>query len=56
VVCDESEVATYDVSVELDEPLGERVLVDGACRLGRWADDPRCAEDVVTAVRSPDDT
>jgi len=55
VVCGEDETASYDVSVELQEPLGQRTLVDGACQLGRFEQDPRCAEDLVTAVRGGDE-
>ncbi|WP_323794092.1 hypothetical protein [Nocardioides sp.] len=42
LVCRDEEVTSYDVSVELDEPLGDRVLVDGACGLGQFTNDERC--------------
>ena len=52
LVCGEGEdPMTYDVVVELDEPLGDRRLVDGACRLGQFGSDPRCAPDVTTIGR-----
>ncbi len=51
VVCRGDET-TYDVSVDLDSPLRDRVLVDGACRLGGHADSPLCADGVATVVPS----
>lgn len=32
----------YDLEVRLSRPLGERVLVDGACLLDRLRDDAEC--------------
>ena len=46
LVCGDDEVASYDVSVELDEPLGDRELVDGACGLGQFTQDERCDADL----------
>lgn len=50
LVCGDDERTSYDVSVSLDAPLGDRELVDGACRLGSFTEDERCASGVVTAV------
>jgi hypothetical protein len=51
LVCADDAPESYDVLVELDSPLGERDLVDGACRLGQFSEDARCAADTVTAER-----
>ena len=51
LVCGDDETASYDVSVDLGSPLGDRELVDGACRLGQFAQDPLCADDLVRLVR-----
>ena len=46
LVCgDDEPVESFDVTVELESPLDERSLVDGACRLGQFGDDPRCADE-----------
>ena len=37
---------SYDVTVDLETPLGDRDLVDGACRLGQFGQDPRCDADL----------
>jgi len=53
LVCgDDEPVESFEVTVELEAPLGERDLVDGACRLGQFGDDPRCGDELtaVTAV------
>lgn len=42
---------SYDVSVDLDAPLGERDLVDGACELSEFEQDARCASGLATVVR-----
>ncbi len=41
--CDDDRVA-YDVTGELEEPLGDRELVDGACALAEYRDDAICEE------------
>lgn len=41
--CNDVGVA-YTVTVGLDEPLGDRELVDGACVEGRWVGTPVCEE------------
>lgn len=51
LVCRGDEYESYDVSVDLETPLGDRDLVDGACRLGQFIEDARCAPDKVTAGR-----
>lgn len=52
VVCgDGAERTSTDVSIDLATPLGDRRLVDGACRLGQFTDDPRCADDLVLITR-----
>ncbi len=51
LVCGHDETSSYDVMVDLVEPLGDRELVDGACGLGQFEQDPRCAPDVVTLAR-----
>ncbi len=45
LVC-RDEVTSYDVTLDLEAPLGDRDLVDGACRLGRFGQDPRCDADL----------
>ncbi|MAS55326.1 hypothetical protein [Nocardioides sp.] len=53
LVCgDDEPLESFEVTVELESPLGERSLVDGACRLGQFGEDPRCGDDV-TAVIAP---
>lgn len=39
-------VSSQGLVVDLSEPLGERDLVDGACRLGQFGQDDRCADDL----------
>ncbi|GAB3265184.1 hypothetical protein GCM10027425_30520 [Alteromonas gracilis] len=41
--CDDDGVS-YDVTGELEEPLGDRELVDGACALADYRGDPLCQE------------
>ncbi len=45
LVC-RDELTSYDVVVDLEAPLGDRELVDGACRLGQWSQDVRCDADL----------
>ncbi|CAN5273564.1 hypothetical protein BH09ACT12_BH09ACT12_22400 [soil metagenome] len=47
----EDDPTSYDVVVDLGAPLGDRDLVDGACLLGQFGQDPLCADDVVTVSR-----
>ena len=51
LVCTDGTTEPYDVSVDLESPLGDRDLIDGACRLGQFSEDARCATDPVTAGR-----
>lgn len=41
--CDDA-LISYDVTGELEEPLGDRELVDGACALADYRDDAICEE------------
>lgn len=41
--CDDDRVS-YDVTGELEESLGDRELVDGACALAEYRDDAICEE------------
>lgn len=45
LVC-RGERSSYDVVVDLEAPLGDRELVDGACRLGQFVEDERCDPDL----------
>ncbi len=45
LACRGEETTSYDATVDLVEPLGERELVDGACGLGQFRDDARCDPD-----------
>ncbi len=49
VVC-RGEMVSYDVVVDLDAPLGDRSLVDGACRLGGQGSNELCADDLATVT------
>ncbi len=51
LVCGDDDLDTYEVTVDLESPLGGRDLVDGACRLGQFSEDPRCAPDQESSGR-----
>ena len=46
VSCTDAGVA-HEVRVELDEPLGDRALVDGACLLAELSERPTCDGDTI---------
>ena len=52
VVC-HGDRTSYDVVADLDAPLGDRELLDGACRLGGQSGNALCADDLTTAVEAP---
>ncbi|MGA8845595.1 MAG: hypothetical protein WB471_03155 [Nocardioides sp.] len=45
------DAAPYETTVELSSPLGDRDLVDGACLLGQFSQDPRCDSDLTRFTR-----